>query len=94
MAGKTNRKHGRNKNSAAMKNYNAQGRLAKNKAATAKRQARIEAAHAAKALKVAAMRKKGAVARLKRRIFEGAKELESTLAKALAAAERAVQSAT
>lgn len=89
MAGKSNRKHGRNKNSAAMKNYNAQGRLAKNKAATAKRQARIEAANADKALRVTALRKKGAVARLKRRIAAGARGLESTLAKAVAAAERA-----
>lgn len=30
--GKTNRKHGRNKNSPAMKRYVAEGRLAKNKA--------------------------------------------------------------
>lgn len=32
MSGKTNRKHGRNKNSNAMKRYVAEGRLAKNKA--------------------------------------------------------------
>ena len=35
--GKKNRKHGRNKNSAAMKRYNAENRCEKNKARRARR---------------------------------------------------------
>lgn len=38
--GKKNRKHGRNKNSPAMKRYNAEGRCEKNKARRADKEAR------------------------------------------------------
>jgi hypothetical protein len=38
--GKKNRKHGRNKNSAAMKRYNAEDRSVKNKARKAKKAVR------------------------------------------------------
>lgn len=90
MAGKTNRKHGRNKTrSLSMARYRAEGRRDKNRKLRAKRQGKIEAAHAAKRLAVTAKRKRGAVARLERRIAAGAKNLESTLAKAKAAAKAA-----
>jgi hypothetical protein len=90
MAGKTNRKHGRNKTrSPAMARYRAEGRMEKNRKLRANRQARIEAAHAAKRLAVTAKRKRGAVARLERRIAAGAKNLEATLAKAKNAANNA-----
>lgn len=45
MAGKTNRKHGRNKNSHAMKRYIAEGRLEKNKARKIAKAARQASKH-------------------------------------------------
>lgn len=85
------KKANRNKNAPTSMVRKAQLRWERNKVRRAKRQARIEAAHAEKSVRVTALRKKGAVARLKRRIAEGVKGLESTLAKAIAAHAKAVQ---
>ena len=79
------RKVGRNKRSASMAAYAAQDRLSRNKKRRAARQSVIEGRHAAKAVAVTIKRKAGAVARLERRIAAGAKGLEGSMTKALAA---------
>lgn len=79
------RKVGKNKRSPSMAAYKAQDRFSRNAKRRAARQQKIEAAHAFKAVAVTAKRKRGAVARLERRIAAGAKGLEATLVKAKAA---------
>lgn len=79
----------RNREKASNVAYNAQGRDLRNAKRRAARQQKIEAAHAFKAVAVTAKRKRGAVARLERRIAAGVKGLEATLAKARAALKAA-----
>lgn len=87
------RKIGRNKKSASNVAYKAQDRYRRNMKRRAARIERIEVAHLHKASHVRVLRKKGAVARLERRIAAGAVRLASTLDKAKAALKAAKERA-
>jgi hypothetical protein len=80
------RKLGQNKRKPTNMAYKAEGRRDRNRKIVAARTKRIEAGHASKRFAVTIKRKRGAVARIERRIQNGAVGLSETLAKAKAAA--------
>ena len=79
------RKIGQNKRKPTNMAYKAEGRAGRNKKIVAARVKRIYADHAEKKLSVTIKRKRGAVARIERRIQNGVLGLSETLKKAKAA---------
>lgn len=76
------RKIGQNKRKPTNMAYKAEGRAGRNKKIVAARVKRIYEDHAEKKLSVTIKRKRGAVARIERRIVAGAVGLSDTLRKA------------